>query len=122
MDRMCCVMKKFFKTLTSSHYKMERFGVMFIALVLCTSVLMGSILRHKSVVDAQTLSDTVSYTSNVSFSLSGNTADVVGVYLDSQQTEAFVLLKFEDVTNLVTDASEYHMYVTGSDINGKRCG
>ena len=114
-------MKKFFKTLTSSHYKMERFGVMFIALVLCTSVLMGSILRHKSVVDAQTLSDTVSYTSNVSFSLSGNTADVVGVYLDSQQTEAFVLLKFEDVTNLVTDASEYHMYVTGSDINGKLC-
>lgn len=111
-------MKNRLKWLTSPHYKMERFGLMFTGLLLCMCILLGFVVQHKKVVDANTLSDQVQYTQQATMSLSGNTAQVVGVYLDSAQTECFVLLKWDDPSILVSDAAEYRMFVTGSDIYG----
>lgn len=107
-----------FKIIASEHYKIERFGVMLGVLLVAFALLMGSIGHHKKVVDTNTLSNQVMYTRAAEFSQSGNKVDVVGVYLDSDQTEAFVMLKFADIANMVTDASKYHMFITGADVNG----
>lgn len=104
--------------LTGSHYKMERFGVLFLVLVLCMSALMFSIVEHKKMLDADTLSDQVMYTTEVSMSLSGNKATVDGIYLNSDQTECFVMLHWEDPYTMVSDASQYHIFINGADING----
>ena len=113
-----CILNKRFNWLSSPHYKIERFGIMFTGLMLCMCVLMGSVMHHKSVVDANRLGDQVQYTTETTMSLSGNKATVEGIYLDSDQTEAFVLLKWEDPSILVSNANEYRMFVTGVDTRG----
>ena len=99
------IFKKRLGWLTGSHYKMERFGVMFTVLFICMAVLMGFIFQHKRALDAVTLSDQVMYTTDVSMSLSGNAATVTGVYLNSDQTECFVMLRWDNPSLLVSDAS-----------------
>lgn len=111
-------MKQHFNWLTSSHYKIERFGIMFASVALCMIILMGSIVRHKMIVDANTLGDLVQYTTSTTTSLSGNKVDIQGVYLNSDQTEVFVLAKFNDPSIMITDASKYSLYIAGADIYG----
>ena len=112
------IFKKRLGWLTGSHYKMERFGVMFTVLFICMAVLMGFIFQHKRALDAVTLSDQVMYTTDVSMSLSGNEATVTGVYLNSDQTECFVMLRWDNPSLLVSDASQYHIFINGADIYG----
>lgn len=109
---------KRFKWLTGTHYKMERFGIMFCIIMFMMCLLMGSIFQHKRILDANTLGDQVLYTTSVSMSLSGNTATVEGVYIDSEQTEVFILLKWENPSMVVSNAANYELYLCGSDIYG----
>ena len=111
-------LKKRLGWLTGSHYKMERFGVLFLVLFCCMTVLMVSILQHKRALDAVTLSDQVMYTTNVSTSLSGNSAEVTGIYLNSDRTECFIMLHWSNPSMVVSDASQYHIFLNGADIYG----
>lgn len=109
--------KSKFDWLFSSHYKMERFGVTFVTLLCCLTVLLGTILHRKAELDKQTLGNNVVYTTQFQTSLSSNTGRVVGIYCDDARTQAFVLMKFEDMTTVVSDANQYELFLTGVNLN-----
>lgn len=106
--------------LFSSHYKMERFGVMFLVLALAMTGTVGSILAHKKALDDQAMGTQAVYTTAFSMSLTGLSGSVVDVYTNTDHTKVFVLLKWNDPTKIVTDASEYELFYTGSDLAGNK--
>lgn len=113
-------LKHHFRWLVSSHYKMERFGVMVLTLTLSMSILMGTIVKHKADMDKETLGTNVVYTNSFDMSLSQNRVEVVNIFSNSAQTKCFILLRFPDMSNVVTDASQYKLFLTGSDMNARQ--
>lgn len=57
------------------------------------------------------------YTSSFTMSLSGATGSVQGVYTNTDHTRSFVLLKFNDVTNIPVKADKYQLFLSGCDRN-----
>lgn len=112
--------KYHFRWLVSSHYKMERFGVIILSLTLCMTILMGTIVKHKADMDKETLGTNVVYTSDFTMSLSQNQAQVVSIFSNSAQTKCFILLRFPDMSTVVTDASQYQIFLTGSDMSARQ--
>ena len=113
-------LKHHFRWLVSPHYKMERFGVTVLSLTLCMAVLMGSILKHKADMDKETLGNNVIYTNEFTMSLSQNKAQVVDIFSNQAQTKCFILLRFPDMSKVVTDASQYRIFLTGSDMSARQ--
>lgn len=106
-------MSKFF----GSHHAIERFGVIFMSLAMCMILLLISIFTVKIKADRKTLSGQTIYTGSFSTTLTGDTGNVRGLYVNEDKTKCFVLLKFDSMENLPTDASEYKIYMTGADMN-----
>lgn len=109
-----------FRWLVSSHYKIERFGVLMLAFSLSMAILMGSIVKHKMDMDKETLGSNVVYTTEFGMSLSNSRARVVNIFSNSAQTKCFILLYFPDMTKVVTDAGQYQIFLTGSDMRGQQ--
>lgn len=109
-----------FDWLFSSHYKMERFGVTFVALMLCMATLLGTIFARKAALDKETLGNNVVYTTSFSTSLSGNKGQVLSVMCDDARTQAFILIKFEDMSTVITDAREYQIFLTGTNLHSTK--
>ena len=109
-----------FNWIYSSHYKMERFGIMFISIFLCMVLVVVSIFVRKSKNDVLLLGEQVVYTNTFTTSLSGVTGSVYDVVVSDDKTKCFIMLKWEDISKVVTDASKYELFITGSDINGNK--
>lgn len=112
--------KKQFDWLFSSHYKMERFGVTFGVLMLCMVLLLTSIGIRKKQLDEASMGNIVKYSDSFAMSLSGASGTVEKIFCNDAHTECFVLLKYKDMSNVVTDASEYQMFLTASDVNQRQ--
>lgn len=98
-----------------THYRMERFSVMFgtlTAFLLLFSLVGWSNYRSDQ---KEQMSTQAKYTTEVDFSLSGQSGEVVDVYRGKDDTRAVVLIKMEDVANLSVDASTYQLFLTGVD-------
>ena len=78
----------------SSHYAMERFGILFFSLTFCMAILLGTmeIKRHKD--NRKTLSEQVVYTTSVTTSLTSQTGSVQKILHNEDRTKCFILLKF----------------------------
>ena len=101
------------KNIFSSHYAMERFGISFLSLSFCMAILLVS-MGIKAYKDSQkTLSEQVMYTTSVETSLTGQQGTVEGIYHNTDRTKCFVLLKFDDVSQLSINAENYQMFATG---------
>lgn len=112
--------KRKFDWLFSSHYKMERFGVTFGVLILCMAILLTTIGIRKKQLDEADMGNIVKYTDSFSMSLSGASGTVEKIFCNDTHTECFVLLHYNDMSNVVTDASEYKMFLTASDVNQRQ--
>lgn len=104
---------KTIKKLFSSHYALERFGILFISLVVCMGILMTSISIKVYKDNKITLSEQVAYTSSVTTSLTGQNGNIIGIYHSTDRKKCFVLIKFEDMASLSINAEYYQMFVTG---------
>lgn len=96
------------------HYSIERFGIIFLSLVLCMVVLLGSIVVRKIQLDKDYMSDQAVYTSNFAFSQTGATGTVQNVYVNEARTKCFLLLHMDSMTEIPVNADEYAMFLTGS--------
>lgn len=110
-------LKKKFAWLFSSHFKMERFGVTFGVLVLLMAILLSTIYARKVSIEKANMSNIVQYTTTFASSLAKSTGKVVDVFCNDSHTECFVLLKYDDMSTVVTDASQYHLFITAADQN-----
>jgi len=108
------------KLYLGKHYRMERFGVMFLVLFFgLTSIVIATSITHARD-SSQQLTNQALYTKDFAMSVTGSSGTVENVYTNTDRTKAFVLLKFDDVANISTLADEYKMYLTGSSFNLKR--
>ena len=109
--------KKKFAWLFSSHFKMERFGVTFGVLVLLMTILLSTIYARKVSIEKANMGNIVQYTTQFTSSLAKSSGQVVSVFCNDSHTECFVLLKYNDMSTVVTDASQYHLFITAADQN-----
>lgn len=112
-------MKKFTKLFTK-HYAIERFGVMFLTVVILMCVNMSFIVVRKVQHDKQELSGKAVYTQGFSMSKTGTQGTVQGVYTNQKQDTVFLLLNFESMADIPVDAKSYEVYLTGSTNNFKQ--
>lgn len=102
------------------HYAIERFGILFLSLSLSMILLMVSIVVRKIQYDNQSLSGMAVYTNSFAFSRTSTAGSVRGVYVNEDHTKCMLLLRFDSMTNIPVDASEYQLYLTGSDIQQRQ--
>lgn len=103
----------------SSHYAMERFGILFFSLTFCMAILLGTmeIKRYKD--NRKTLSEQVMYTTSVTTSLTSQTGSVQKILHNEDRTKCFILLKFSDMSAMSTNAEYYQMFITGFSASQK---
>lgn len=98
------------------HHTIERFGVIFcilsVSLFLVTLSIMG---KHQKDNSTQ-ITEQAMYTQVFKTSLTGVQGAVENIYTNSTKTKAFILLKFDDMKSISTDANEYQMFLTGSNL------
>lgn len=97
------------------HHKMERF----IVLVGSTSVflLLFSIIGFFHYYNKQSdfRASQAYFNESFRFSLSGQSADVLGVYGDKNKQDVMVLFKFENPSEMSANAKNYELFITGED-------
>lgn len=99
------------------HYAIERFGVLFLSLVLMMVALMSSIVMNKMRYDAKTLSGMAQYTSSFAMSLSGTSGSVRGVYTNKDHSKSFILLQFDSTSSIPITADKYQLFLSGCNKN-----
>ena len=100
-----------------SHHRMERFGVSFVVLVACLVVTTCSIFFKVQKDNKQELTTKAKYTTEFVTSRTGISGTVEEVYANKEHTKAFVLLKFDNVDSISTDAKNYQLFLTGSSLD-----
>lgn len=108
----------FFSTMTSRHKRMETFavsfGVLLFGILVVTVVSFGMFIQQQN----NTLSSKAIYTTDFSTSKTNIPGTVAGVYASEDRTKAFILMKFDDVKSISTNANNYQVFMTG--INGQK--
>lgn len=100
------------------HYKMERFSIIFITLLVLMLTVVGrtyvaSIQDRDNILAQQAVLSTQFTTSKT-----GVGGVVRGVYSSADKKSAFILLGFEDISKISTDAKNYQMFLTGANVKG----
>lgn len=98
------------------HYRMERFSALFTVL-LASMIVVTSLcfVSHMQKQDSS-LSETAIYSTKFTASKTGVTGTVENVYTSKDKTKTFLLLKFENVENISTNANNYQMFLTGASV------
>ena len=99
------------------HHQMERFGILFVTLILLFVVNIGSIVYKNHNDNKNTLSNDVVYTQTFKLSKSGASGSVRNIYRSTDGTKVFLLLKFDDMSIVSSDAANYQMFITAADLN-----
>lgn len=101
-----------------SHYKMERFAVMFSVLIVLI-VAVGGICFHRDFKNNDASIQTKArYNSEFTTSKTDITGKVIDVYSSKDKTKAFVLFQFENVAEVSTDANQYRSFLTAASVKG----
>lgn len=117
---MATVKEKIANTKLGPHYTIERFGILFIILIICLALVLGSCFIAKINADNASMTDTAVYNTEFITSRTQHSGAVVDVYANTDQTEAFLLLKFSDFGSMPRDAKNYQAFLTGSSIKMKK--
>lgn len=100
--------------LFGSHYKIERFGVLFGILCLMMVLDVGLIVRKHANDQKAQLGNQVMYTSAFRMSMSGAEASVENIHVSEDNTKCFILIKWKSMDRVVTDASKYKIFLTAT--------
>lgn len=98
-----------------AHHKMERFTVMLGVSVLCLTLCTGIAFTKNRIDIANMAVSQAVFTTDLEFSLSKQTGNVLGVYGNAENTDRMILLKFENPANMSADAKNYQVFVTGQN-------
>ena len=106
-----------FKTKKTDHWALERFTIGFVVLsALMVIVLIYSFCMY-TVAQANIISNKSMYSTTFTLSKTQTTGSVQGVYTGKDHKKAFVLLKFDNVDSMSTDANNYQAFLTGADVD-----
>lgn len=101
----------------NKHKKIERFGLMFIVLsfLLVFLLVMGYFNNQK--INKNLLSENAMYSTRFTTSRTNVSGTVEGVYTSEDKTRSFVLLKFNDISQVSLDANTYQAFLTGANLD-----
>lgn len=102
--------------LFNKHFRMERFSMMFVTLSSLMLVVLISALFLANKQAAYDISEKSLYTSEFTMSKTGVGGKVEGVYTNKERTKAFIVLKFNDASQVSTNANNYQAFLTGADV------
>lgn len=97
-----------------SHHAIERFGVMFAALVATFALVFTTASASSISNQAESLDSTTLYTPSFTTSRTQLSGDVTGVYVNSDRTRAMLMMYFKDTGSVSTNAEKYQAFLTGS--------
>ena len=103
------------------HYRIERFSVLvcvLLVLLLCVTVVCFGKNVEKNKIQ---MTNQAKYTSSFTTSVSSNSGTVSDVFVNSDKTRAFVLVKFEKLESLPSSADDYKLYLTYQNVMGNKC-
>lgn len=99
------------------HHKMERFGIVLGTTVLGLALVTGLSYSnyHHDMTNVETATALLS--TDFSFSKTGQTGTVEGVFGDATKQDVFVLFKLTDPKSMSTAAKNYQVFITGEKEN-----
>lgn len=100
----------------NKHKKIERFMVMFFSISIPLILMSFVSIYNKFGVDSNTLSSRAIYTTEGTFSRTNEIGKVVGVYTNEAKTRGMVLIKFDNGVNISSNASDYKVFTTASNL------
>jgi len=97
------------------HFAIERFGILFILLVVLFGMFTTIGFVHSQKQDDTVYRSRRIYTQTFTSSLSKAKGEFLDMWVNEAKTKAFLLLKFDDKTieNISTDANMYRLFVQG---------
>lgn len=104
--------------LFGTHYKIERFGIIFFVLISCLVLSFGIAQKQHSDALRVQLGDQVMYTTSFQMSVSHAPCNVLDIRVSEDKTKCFIMLQWTDMTNVVTDASAYQLFLCGAGSDG----
>lgn len=112
----------FFSSLNvfGKHKKIERFMVTFFSISIPLTIMTGVSIYNKFGLDDQMLISRAMYTTEATFSRTNETSKVVGVYTNSDKTRGMLLIKFSDGVNISSNASDYKVATTGTNLKKQK--
>lgn len=100
------------------HYTIERFGIA-VALVTVTGLFFATMAACSDISAGRAvLGARAMYTTDFTTSRTGVSGSVEGVYRNKDHNRVLVMMKFEDPTQMSSDADDYYVY--GSGIDGSK--
>lgn len=97
-----------------SHHAIERFGVLFGAIVLSFIVIFSATGVSAYANNQEALSSKALYTPTFTTSKTGLGGEVPGVFVNADRTRAMVLMHFKDTAKVSANAQDYRGFLTGS--------
>lgn len=95
---------------------MVTFFLVTIPLVIMT----GISIYNKFGLDDEMLASRAIYTTEVNFSRTNEAAKVVGIFTNSDKTRGMVLIKFGDGLNISSNASDYKVFTTATNLQRRK--
>lgn len=101
--------KQFWKN--RNHYSLHFFCAGMAVMVSAFALNMGGIIVKRNHAKAEAFSDTVLYTESTDMSQSGTKVNVENVFVSDDDRQCFIMMKFDDMTNVSTNAENYWMTI-----------
>lgn len=102
------------------HFRIERFGIGAIILISCMALVLASCLFSKIKESRTAMTEDAVYSTEFITSRTKQQGDVIDVYTSKDKTKAFLLLKFENMSQMSRDANNYEAFLTGSTLKMKK--
>lgn len=100
-------------------HKIETFGI---CLCLCLAILsadLGTVMYKHNKDLIKYVDKKSTFASAFTTSKSGNEGEIVHMYRSTDKTKLAILLKLENTSKIVADATKYQVFYTGYDVNKK---
>jgi hypothetical protein len=97
-----------------SHHAIERFGVLFGAVVVSFVLIFGGAGVSAFANNQSALNSKALYTPTFITSKTDISGDVPGIFVNADRTRAMVLMQFTDTSKVSVNASDYQGFLTGS--------
>lgn len=100
-----------------SHHQIERFGAGFFTIVIAGVLILSAAGVTAFQNNRAQLGSTAIYTAGFTTSKTAVSGTVEGLYTSEDKTRAMVLMKFDDVAQVSTNAENYQAFMTGINMN-----
>lgn len=114
MDRLKKILSKF---KLDSHHQIERFGAMFFVVAMSGALVLTAAGVTAFQNSRETMGSTAIYTAGFQTSKTAVQGSVQGLYTSEDNTRAMLLMQFDEVSKISTNADNYQAFMTGINQN-----